>query len=231
MNKYNELQKYIAGDFSKEKIWDNIRRKELQEIRKYQEKNKKEILLQPEVFLTVLKKYIDKKITMNQLGKWGELIFWRTKTEKYTKNNPDDSAFCETKSSDWPDLLIELLIDNDTTRELIMRLECIGDKIDGTFSYAEAIKFYKVLEKTTKELLMKYLEELSKQFLIKKIHGNEYANIVEGIIRENLSIIPKMEEFADFLAQYHDPPDIPELYGNEDLKKRIVKIFPKLKLK
>ncbi len=35
---------------------------------------------------------------------------------------------------------------------------------------------------------------------------------MEGLIMCNISLIPKLETFADFLAQYHNPKDMPELY-------------------
>ncbi len=69
------------------------------------------------------------------------------------------------------------------------------------------------------------LKRLSSGFLRKKIEGELYAYVTESLIMTNLNIIPELEEFADFLAQYHPKPDIQELYGNKELIEKIRVLF------
>ncbi len=38
-------------------------------------------------------------------------------------------------------------------------------------------------------------------------------------------MVQELEEFADFLAQVHEPKDADELYDGEDLKVEIKKVF------
>ncbi len=76
-----------------------------------------------------------------------------------------------------------------------------------------------------KEELMAVLKKLSEGFVDNKIEGNLYANIVESRVVLNSELVPDLEDFADFLAQYHSSKDIPELYSDEDLKKKIEEIF------
>ena len=72
-----------------------------------------------------------------------------------------------------------------------------------------------------KNKLIIILKELSEGFLKNKIDGKVYAKVVESLIVTNLDLVPKLEEFADFLAQYNPKPDMPELYGDKDLVKKI----------
>lgn len=76
-----------------------------------------------------------------------------------------------------------------------------------------------------KNELLVILKILSEGFVDNKIEGNLYANIVESMIVLNLELVPDLEDFADFLAQYHSPKDMPELYSNEELKKKIKEVF------
>jgi len=73
--------------------------------------------------------------------------------------------------------------------------------------------------------LLKLLKELSKGFVDKKIDGGLYAYITESLIMLNLESVPELEDFADFLAQYHPHKDLPELYSDEELKLRIYQLF------
>jgi len=75
-----------------------------------------------------------------------------------------------------------------------------------------------------KEILI-ILRELSLGYLNKEINGKLYARVCESLIVLNLDLIPKMEDFADFLAQYSPNNDLSELYNDQDLKKKIKEIF------
>ena len=77
-----------------------------------------------------------------------------------------------------------------------------------------------------KKELYAVLKKLSEGFLDKKIESDLYAKIVETLILTNINIVhDKLEEFADFLAQYKHNPDMPELYGDKELTQKIKKIF------
>lgn len=76
-----------------------------------------------------------------------------------------------------------------------------------------------------KDELLSVLKKLSEGFIDNKIEGNLYANIVESLVVLNLELVPELEDFADFLAQYHSPKDMPELYSDSELKEKIKKIF------
>ena len=69
------------------------------------------------------------------------------------------------------------------------------------------------------------LKKLSEGFLLGSIKGDLYTYIVEALIVTNIKLVPELENFADFLAQYHSSRDLPELYGDKDLIKKIKKIF------
>jgi hypothetical protein len=73
----------------------------------------------------------------------------------------------------------------------------------------------------SKEKILEKIKELSEDFINGKINGKDYADEVEGLIMINLETVPELEEFADFLAQYHPNKDMPELYSDDDLKKKI----------
>lgn len=73
--------------------------------------------------------------------------------------------------------------------------------------------------------LYSVIRTLSDGFLKGKINGELYANAVESLIMTNTKMIPELEKFADFLAQYHPNQDIPELYGNRELKEKIKVLF------
>ena len=69
------------------------------------------------------------------------------------------------------------------------------------------------------------IKSLSKAYLENKIDKNYYASIVESIIGLNINLLPELMDFADFLAQYHHPKDMPELYSDEELIEQIKKLF------
>jgi hypothetical protein len=73
--------------------------------------------------------------------------------------------------------------------------------------------------------IIETLKDLSKRFLEDKIAGKEYARTAESIIMSNVELVPELEEFADFLAQYSPDRDIPELYSSKELKSKIKKTF------
>lgn len=72
-----------------------------------------------------------------------------------------------------------------------------------------------------REKIIQKIKELSQNFLDKKISGSVYAKNVEEIIALNLEEVSELEDFADFLAQYHDPKDDLSLYGNSELIRKI----------
>ncbi len=76
-----------------------------------------------------------------------------------------------------------------------------------------------------KEELLIILKELSLGYLNKEINGRLYARVCESLIIINLSLVPKMEDFADFLAQYSLNEDLPELYNEKNLRKKIKEII------
>lgn len=69
------------------------------------------------------------------------------------------------------------------------------------------------------------LKKLAQGFLDNKIEGNLYQWITESLIMTNLDLVPELEDFADFLAQYKHNSDMSELYGDKELKQKIKKIF------
>jgi len=71
----------------------------------------------------------------------------------------------------------------------------------------------------------KIIKLLSKGFILGKIDGLLYSNVCESLIATNLSLVPELEYFADFLAQYHSNPEMSELYGNNELKKKIKEVL------
>ena len=76
-----------------------------------------------------------------------------------------------------------------------------------------------------KSEITQILKELSKGLKNNEIDRNLYAKVVESLIIGNLEIIPELEHFADFLAQYHSPKDAPELYSTNELINKINEIF------
>ena len=73
--------------------------------------------------------------------------------------------------------------------------------------------------------LIRKLKGLSRAFLDGNIDGKVYSRTTEGLIATNIKLVPELEEFADFLAQYEPKPSMPELYSDKDLKKKIKKVF------
>jgi len=73
--------------------------------------------------------------------------------------------------------------------------------------------------------LYQILKKLSQGYIEKKIKEEFYAQLLESLIVFNLDIIPELEELSDFLAQYKHNPDMPELYDDKELTKKIKKIF------
>lgn len=76
-----------------------------------------------------------------------------------------------------------------------------------------------------KKDLIEIIESISAGLINNKIDSNLYSDIVESLIRCNLDQVPELEEFSDFLAQHHSPKDAPELFGDEELKSEVKKVF------
>ena len=64
---------------------------------------------------------------------------------------------------------------------------------------------------------------VGKGFLDKKMDGKLFARVTEGLIASNLGLVPELEEFANFLAQYNPDSTSVNFFKNEDLKKEIKK--------
>ena len=76
-----------------------------------------------------------------------------------------------------------------------------------------------------KKDLYEILRKLSEGYIKNEVSGKIYAYTTESLIAVNLDLVPDLEDFADFLAQYSPNQDLPELYNDKDLKKKIKIVF------
>ena len=75
--------------------------------------------------------------------------------------------------------------------------------------------------------MIEILTLISNEYLRGNIRGKFCSDLMEGLIRTNLNVVPELEEFADFLAHYHPEPDPknPGLLRDTDLRRELRRRF------
>jgi len=117
-----DIQAYIIGDFEKEVVVAQMLDKD------YSMVEKQTFLLSKGDIVIILNRYVVGELSLDSLSQWGKFVFWR-----HWIPSPKNKFLPLT--IDYAPRNCELIC------ELILKIEQIGDEIDGEFSKDDAISY------------------------------------------------------------------------------------------